>query len=131
MSEETFFLPPTLQEIADAAGLVAALKLAEARGGTGVYFPPRARDGHWLVECVGREAADKICAHFSDDIGVRLLIPLGPHRFYQRACRTAVKLLEEGVNQVEVARRLGVHLRTVQRVAARRRDLDDPQGRLF
>jgi hypothetical protein len=136
LSEETFFLPPTLQEIADAAGLAAALKLAEARGGTEVYIPAQAPDGHWLVECVGREAADKICAFYRVETtdsrrGSHVEIPLGSHRFYERARRLAMKLLGEGHNQVEVARKLGLHHRTVQRVSARLRDLDKRQGRLL
>ncbi|MGA8169798.1 MAG: hypothetical protein WB816_03015, partial [Methylocystis sp.] len=64
------YLTGVLREIADlfpenpGEGLRAALAIAEARGGTEAHFPARAPDDHWLTRAVGREAADRICAHF-------------------------------------------------------------------
>ena len=43
---ERLHLPPLLNEIAEVAGVVAALAIAEARGGTRVHLPARAPDGH-------------------------------------------------------------------------------------
>jgi len=70
-------LPTVLAEIADAAGIDAAIDLARAYGGQTVYVPSRPKPDHWLVDTVGREAAEKICDHYRvRDSGARLLIPL-------------------------------------------------------
>lgn len=127
--DEYAYLPPVLSEIAQIAGLPAALALAQLRGGCQVYIPPRARDGHWLVKCVGRNAADAIGEYFGHQ---RVVIPLGNTRFYARAARRAAQLLSEGLSLHEVARHVGVHTRTVSRVKARMIDGgDDDHGKLF
>jgi len=128
------YLHGILREIADVAGLPAALAIAHEKGGTRVHFPARAGDAHWLPRLVGREAADKLCAHFRStaDGGIYLLVPLGPKNFYARARRRCVELTEAGKTREEVARELGIHMRTVQRHRARMRDEGDKrQGRLF
>jgi hypothetical protein len=134
------YLPGILREIADVAGLPAALAIAEVKGGTRVHFPARAPDGHWLPELVGREAADKLCAYFRTRAtaqggtrptvngGVYELVPLGPKNFYARARRKAAELTAQGMTRERVAAQLGVHMRTVQRYRARERD-EEP--RLF
>ncbi|WP_210332650.1 helix-turn-helix domain-containing protein [Methylosinus sp. H3A] len=138
------YLPGILREIADVAGLSAALAIADKKGGARTFFPARAPDGHWLPQLVGREAADKICTYFrrrdrtdgveraSLDAGTYMLIPLGPKNFYAKARRRAVELTAEGWSREEVARRLGIHIRSVQRYRGRMRDeTDGPQGSLF
>lgn len=130
------YLPALLAEIAEVAGLPAALAIAEAKGGINAHFPAHAPDGHWLVECVGRKRADRLCAHFrttrQSGAGVTLLVPLGPRNFYARARRRAMELTEEGASREEVAQQLGVHVRTIQRHRGRLRDLQSrKQGRLF
>ena len=55
------WLPVILREIADSAGLEAALKLAEAKGGTRIYVPKTSGARHWLTELLGRPAADAVC----------------------------------------------------------------------
>ena len=123
------YLPPTLAEIARVAGLPAALKLAQDRGGVKVYVPRRAPDGHWLVELLGRESADALSAQFGDE---RLLIPMGYERFYARAARRAAQLIEAGESLDSVARQVGVHVRTVSRLKKRMRGAgDDEQESLF
>lgn len=57
-------LPGVLGEIADVAGIPAALAIADQVGGTRINIPARAKDDHWLVQTVGREAADQICDYF-------------------------------------------------------------------
>lgn len=123
-------LPPLLNEIADVAGVVAAVAIAEARGGTRVHFPARAPDGHWLVELVGREAADKLCAHFQIDArrGNRVDVPLGPKNFYARARRLALEMRDEK-SVTEISLELGVTDRVVRKWFEERGD--DRQGRLF
>ena len=133
MGERSFEgLPELLAEIAEVAGLDAAIRLADARGGSRVHIPGFAPDGHWLVEVVGREAADCICDHFriKDRCGVELLIPMGGSRHYTRARRRFEDLIGEGHSVAEAARRVGVHLRTARYWRARCND-DGAQGRLF
>ncbi|HOV02937.1 MAG TPA: helix-turn-helix domain-containing protein [Hyphomicrobiales bacterium] len=123
-------LPGILAEIAEAAGLEAAIRMAEVKGGRSVYIPAKVSDRHWLAVALGREAADKVCRHFSvNGGGVRLLIPLGPAATMKAARRRLAKALEEGATTTEAVSRSGLHERTVYRARARRRD--DSQGRLF
>lgn len=98
------WLPALLAEIAQVAGLDAALKLAEARGGTEVYIPATATDGHWLVETVGRSAANAICAHFTVHAsGCRLELPLGPAGTAAQLRRQIDRMIAEGRSEREIA----------------------------
>ncbi len=131
MSEQFAHLPQVLAEIAEVAGIEAAWELAGAVGGTYVHIPSRQMpDDHWLVELVGREAADKIAAHFAgDNARLRLLIPMA--RDAQRRQRL-VKALEAGMSAPDAAASAGVHVRTAHRARRRlRRDPDENQGDLF
>lgn len=127
---ERLHLPPLLNEIAEAAGVIAAVQIAEARGGTRVHFPAYAPDGHWLVELVGREAADKVCAHFRTTAngGYYVFVPVGPKNFYARARRRALELRGRR-SAAETALELGVTLRVVFKWWADKPD--DRQGSLF
>ncbi|KAF0136668.1 MAG: hypothetical protein FD139_727 [Methylocystaceae bacterium] len=138
MKADVSHLPPLLAEIAEVAGLVAAVQLAKAKGGTECYIPARAPDDHWLVQCVGREAADKLCAHFVAAIesdsgrsrhGVKILLPLGEAGSRAEARRRVREALEQGKTLSEAARSGGVHQRTVQNIRARMKD--KRQGSLF
>lgn len=126
------YLPGLLAEIAEVAGLDAALKVAEARGGSRTHFPARAPDGHWLVELVGREAANKLCAHFRTTArgGIELLVPLGPMGFYSKARVTFQKLVDGGMPVAEASRHVGVHLRTARNWKASSKS-NSSQGSLF
>lgn len=142
MKNDFSHLPPLLAEIARVAGSVAAAQLAKARGGTECYIPARASDDHWLVQCVGRAAADKLCRHFAAQIdgdadrsrhkshhGVKIVLPLGESGSRVESRRRARQALEEGKSLSEAALHAGVHQRTVQNI--RRRMKDKRQGSLF
>lgn len=138
MKSDYSFLPPLLAEIAEVAGLPAALKLAKEKGGVECYIPARAPDDHWLVRCVGREAADRLCAHFAAAIdndsrrslhGVKILLPLGESGSRAEARGRAREALERGASLAEAARRSGLHQRTVQNIRAKMKD--GRQGSLF
>jgi hypothetical protein len=120
-------LPPLLSEIAEVAGLSAALTLADARGGNRVYFPapPHLREEHPLVKIVGREAAMKICEHFAKLGGIELEVPRGPTGSRADQTRLLAQLIEEGVPSGIITRRLGISRRTVARHRARMRLADD------
>lgn len=128
------YLTGLLREIADIAGLPAALAIAECKGGIEAYFPAEVCDDHWLVKACGREAAAKICAHFccTGRGGMRLHVPLGPHRHHARARRLVSKILREHGSKSKAARAAGVDISTVKRIKRRLRDVEgDPQGSLF
>jgi len=141
---ERHYLPPLLNEIAEVAGLPAALKLCEDYGGREVYIPAKVGASHWLAQCVGLEAARAIVEHFSAHVeneleesrhGARIMVPMGSRNFHAKARKRAAELLREGVSHSKTAEAVGVHTRTIERVAARERDLnkdfDGKQGRLF
>jgi hypothetical protein len=130
-------LPGVLLEIAEVAGVPAALAIASHAGGTRIYFPARAADDHWLVQCVGRVSADKICDLFAVDgrRGQRVDIPLFGGT-YKQMMRAIAKALHErdgkNLSSSQLARELGIAQRTVHRHRARRRSKrDDRQGKLL
>lgn len=128
-------LPGILAEIAEIAGLDAALKVAEAKGGTVARVPSRVRAENWLVKAVGMEKAQAIAAHFTSGRGIDLLIPLGPTGSYKRdmARRAEAyhRALASGANTQQTARLVGVTRRSVERFKGRLKTSDDNQGDLF
>jgi hypothetical protein len=110
-------LPPLMCEIAEVAGIRAAIDLAEARGGNRVYFPTPGQlsEEHWLVKIVGRDAALKICKHFSPGHHVELELPRGPTGSRADLWRRLARLIKEGAPSGVITRRLGISRRTVVR----------------
>ena len=120
---------PLMNEIADVVGDEATIALIAARGGTRVHIPARVDDRHWLVDVMGRDAADKLCRHFRVGAGGSYIeLPVGTKKIYARAREKAFAL--RGTKSVEaIALALGVHRRTVTKWFADRPD--DRQGSLF
>lgn len=123
-----------LGEIADVAGIAAALALADQYGGTQVHFPRSVTPDHWLVQCVGTEAAKSICDYMTvtDADGRRkgqrgVLIPRGPMAIMRQAKRRLVRELEAGTSVRVAARRAGLGERTAWYTKAKLKD----QGDLF
>ena len=107
--------PGILADIVDAAGPMAAYRVAEAKGGAPVYFPhPESlTDDHWLVVVCGWDAARAIARRCG---GGRCDVPLGPLTGNRAAVRRAIRLgLEDGRSGNAVARAVGVDARTVRR----------------
>lgn len=106
------FLPIILQEIEKVAGFDAAVKVAFNFGGMRLCFPKEnfIDENHRLSELVGLDAAQKICKELG---GITFTIPIGPFNrsailFYKYS-----KLSNLGWSKTEIARELGVHVRTV------------------
>lgn len=137
MNDDLF--PGLLGEIAEVAGDVAALAIAERVGGTRVSIPARANPDHWLVETVGSEAADKICDYFRTlspdqrEAGARhVIIPRGPAGCLAKARRRLAQELQSGTSAREAARRAGLSERAAFRMRAQiKADEDSNQGNLF
>lgn len=120
-------LPGALGQVAEAAGLDAALALAEAHGGTTIHIPEIPRRNSVLVKAIGPRAADAVIRALGPG---RLLVPLGPTGGWRRTRRTIGRLLDAGHSHQAIARQVGCHVRTVERCAAERRG-DARQGSLF
>ena len=117
-------LPPLIVEMAEVAGLAAALDIARERGGNRIYIPAKAADEHWLVMLVGRVAADQLIAHFAPNAGVELNLPRGPTGLRADTWRRMHKMIREGASSVEITRALGISRETVMRHRAKLRDAD-------
>lgn len=122
-------LPSVLREIAEVAGLDAALQLAREHGGTDISIPRKVHADHWLVRCVGSAAAQKICQHFSvrdadgRPIAYQAYIPFAGTGLLARTATELAKAIEtEDLSLHAAVRRFGVSNRTVKRVRAKLRE---------
>jgi len=108
--------PELLARITEVAGQSAADLVAAEWGGRVLYFPATLKSGHRLAELVGFDKAKAICnAIGSGNVMVPMAETAGPA---QRRRRVA-ELLDKHVSHSEAARGVGVHTRTVERVAAK------------
>jgi hypothetical protein len=108
-------LPGVLAQVAQAAGLKAAVAVAKARGGGRAYIPtPQAlHDKHWLALAVGLEAAHAIARALG---GGEVEVPLGPFAGNRAAVWAAIERgLKDGLSAEQAARQVGVTARTVRR----------------
>lgn len=105
--------PELLREIAEVAGVEAAITLADRRGGNRVYFPRPDTLGphHWLVDCVGATPARLLCEHF---YGIELELPIGSLSKAERHARVQ-RLIAMGWTSSEITRAVGCTRRTVKR----------------
>ena len=101
-------LPDLLAQVADAAGLQAALTLRRELGGTYLHIARQPRPGTLLVDTIGLTAARQVAGLYG---GETVEIPKGRP---QQAALIA-HLLESGLAVQEVARLVGCHARTVRR----------------
>ncbi|MGW1423640.1 hypothetical protein ACWAT4_26365 [Bradyrhizobium manausense] len=126
-------LPGVLAEIAELVGNAKALQIAAHAGGTRIYFPSKVHPDHWLVQCVGLDAAGKILERFAGDT---CDIPQAGHGSYARFRRSVAARIEqlegEDASSKDIARDVGVSQRTVhRRRAARRERKNSKQRSLF
>lgn len=110
-------LPNLLAEIAAIAGLKSALAIARAKGGARAYFPSHPGPGHWLSHLVGLDTARKIGEHLATGQGgVELEVPLGPILSQRARWQKMQDMRAQGYSKPRIARALGCHEKTVQRV---------------
>lgn len=125
------WLAPLLAEIADVAGLPAALALAEARGGSRITIPARPGPDHWIVRTIGAEAAERLCAHFRvgecGTKGATIELPVGPSGSAAAIRAKIDGLLRQGVSADKIAVSMRVHRTTVFRRKARIDGPHDPR----
>lgn len=110
------YLTGVLFEIAAVAGMDAAMAVARAKGGVKAYFPARPKEGHWLVDAVGMEAARTICtALVSGRSGLEIDVPIGPAGSRDSARQVIETAYAGGMQAKDVVRLTGVSERTVRR----------------
>lgn len=125
------WLAPLLSEIAEVAGLDAALALAAARGGSRVSFPAKLPKTHWLIDCVGLEAATLICEEFrGGTYGGVVDLPVGPTGSANAVRREVDRMIKAGMSADQIAMKMKVHRTTVFRRKANL-GLKDNQPDLF
>lgn len=112
--QPTYRLPGILQEIAEAAGLEAALEIARVKGGTRAYFAARPGKTHWLSQAVGHDKAQAICRAL-DSSGEAFVIPMGPTSGQAARWRQMRQMIAAGESDAAVARACGVDYTTVKR----------------
>ena len=126
------WLPPLLAEIAEVAGLDAALALAGARGGRRITIPAQPRPDHWFAQAVGMDAALLISDHFRvGNSGAVVELPVGPSGAMATTRRRIDELLRKGVSADRIAREVRVHRTTVFRRKSSMDETDPRQGSLF
>lgn len=118
-------LPGVLGEIAAVAGRAAALAIAEARGGTSVYFPPAPKNDHWLCRLIGREAAREVCKQLTCGVGpIRVELPLGPTGQAAKRRARVDAMIGEGRSERDIALATGY---TTRGIRMRREKLARPE----
>ncbi|MBI1201452.1 MAG: hypothetical protein GC182_02965 [Rhodopseudomonas sp.] len=126
-----------MREIADIVGEPAAVLLAARVGGTRVFVPAKVSDGHWLVDCIGRQKAELLASHYAvDGRGMRIDVPLGGGGAYPQLRRTIAKRVHDmdksNASSRTIARDVGITARTVHRHrAAHKGAKNKDQGSLF
>ena len=101
-----------LQELAEAIGVPAALRLAEVYGGQeGCYIPRKPRETHPWADAIGWEAFVALCAAFG---GERIDIPRNAAAQSQKA--RILDLKRQGLPHRQIAARLSCTERYVRMV---------------
>ena len=107
-------LPPVLRIVAQAAGIAAALRLVEQRGGVAVYVPHSAQAGHELATLVGLAGLQALCRAYP---GEHVVVPMA------RAALTEIRNRQLRADRAsssvrDLSLRYGLHRRRVQQILA-------------
>lgn len=130
MKDQAAQLPDLLARIADAAGEEAALRVAKALGGRPFYVPlaRELHEGHRLVDLVGLDRARAISTALGHG---DVILPRGPFSSIAEAKARVAQMLAERKSHAAIAMAMNLHIRTVEKIAARLRGEDDRQGSLL
>lgn len=131
-------LPALLAEIAEVAGLEAALALARAHGGTRAHFLRDPKPTHWLSQLIGHEAAQRVGRHLCAGASIELTVPMGPQRRDVMRWVAVARMIADNCSNAEIARKTGCHYKTVQAIRNGKRKTiagaiaaEAAQGKLF
>lgn len=112
-------MPDLLDCIAKEIGDDAALLVAREWGGRSLYIPQRIEPGHRLAEILGLERAQQLIKMIGHG---PIMVPLGPSARLTQIHDLIYRRLREGYSHAHVAREAGVHVRSVERLAAKLRE---------
>ncbi|MGO4872767.1 MAG: hypothetical protein ACLPGW_19545 [Roseiarcus sp.] len=101
------------REIAEGAGLEAALGLAKARGGLRVSVPRNPRAAPWLSEAMGEKGAALLCDLYGGELIDLPADPVSGQGQNARVRRIRAALREGALSANEIARMAGVTRRAV------------------
>lgn len=125
-------LPALIREIADIVGLPAALKLAEAKGGQQIFIPNVVPADHWLVDLIGKTAANALSAYFTHETGEHLQIPKAEILRHRSRLTMVKTLLAEGRSANDIAAMADLSRRDVFRKKKQLRERQEhPQLDMF
>lgn len=107
-------LPPELRLVAQAAGLPAALRLVEKRGGVAVYVPHQAHAEHELVPFITLPGLQALCGAYP---GEHRVVPMARAVLCEiRNRRMLAERPEKSVRQLALEYKM--HRRRVQQILA-------------
>ena len=123
------YLPGVLAFIADEICVELAVRLAELKGGREIYIPKNPGPETSLAKLIGLENARQLFKLLGSG---KLLVPAGNIGGQTGRRPRVAMLLDQGHSHSEIAAKVDVHLRTVERVAASLRDPErQNQGDFF
>lgn len=108
-------LPPVLRIVAQAAGIAAALRLVEQRGGVAVYVPHSAQAGHELATLVGLAGLQALCKAYP---GEHLVVPMARAALTEIRNRQLRADRANGSSVRELSLGYNLHRRRVQQILA-------------
>ncbi|MGD0564521.1 MAG: hypothetical protein ABSA66_15700 [Roseiarcus sp.] len=111
------------REIAEGAGLDAALGLARARGGLRISVPRNPRAAPWLAEAMGEKGAAILCDLYGGELIDLPADPVSGSGQNARVRRIRQAIREGALSANEIARMAGVTRRAVFINKARMREL--------
>ena len=107
-------LPPELRVVAQTAGLAAALRLVDKRGGVAVYVPHQAHVEHDLVPIITLAGLQALCAAYP---GEHRVVPMARAVLCEiRNRRMLAERPEKSVRQLALDYKM--HRRRVQQILA-------------
>lgn len=118
------YLPAMLFDCAVVLGLETALRLAARFGGQSLYLPVKAEADHAIAREFGVPVLTWLIQHHERRLTGetrRIVVPLGPNVEQDTRDAAIMEMSGRGMKRNEIARALGIHVRTVSAARARHR----------
>jgi hypothetical protein len=120
-------LPPLAQDLVTLIGFDPTIRLVDARPGIPMFVPKMLPLDHWLIETLGKPAAEALVKHYG---GETITPPNCKFALVKIRHRHILKSREDGLSQTETALIHGVTPRWVREVESRE-PVEERNGRLF
>lgn len=106
-----------IEVVGRLCGAEAVERLREIAGGCTISVPRDPKPHHRIVAAIGLEGARRVAAEFGHG---RVEVPLGPASAQSLRAKVIADLASKGMPVATIARRVGVHVRTVSRHLGKR-----------